>query len=413
MFRSNPFRIPMLLLTFFCVAEVDAQVLHGTHHTYQPQQINRYVGEKVPEIWDESQPIERFFESVAQRSRLRLEYLHWDLDSPRNQNIGAPITDIADPLVPFEVFDNFNGGASAGLAIAPGTNNLGMEDTSGIRGTLEVDLNGLDLELSVFGTQETGDDLRITNLQAGRPATLEALGTVNRPNIVMPLLTDGAANSSTTMNSFIYDDSFRATIDAQLWGTEAILLQEFYLPNHPCNWQWLGGFRYISFDEQMTHIGVYNNGGALAVPRVTQIGGEAINNVYGPEVGGRASIRTKYVSFTATPRIAFALNDSTSSVITGPLTEANEAVVRMTEESIDFSPILEVNLQMQIHVTPNFTLYGGYDVLYIFKASRPNNNIVYDSTAGAGAVFQPNIGQEVSLDDFNAQGFNIGGIFTY
>ncbi len=410
MLSSNPFRIPALLLVILCASEVYGQ---GYHNSYQPAQIDRYIGQQSPDIWDEDLPIERFLTSVAKRSKFRLDYLHWDLDSPRNTNMGSEISDIADPLVPFQVFDNLNGGASAGLGVVPGTNNLGMEDTSGIRGTLEVALNGGQLELSVFGTEQTGDSFVLTNLQTGRVVGSEALGTALRPNIVTPLTTNGAVSSSTTMNAFIYDDSFHAQIDSQLWGTEFLLLQDYYLPNNAFNWQWLGGFRYISFDEEFTQTGTYTNGGALATPVSTVIGGEALNNVYGPEVGGRASLRSKYVSLSATPRIAFALNDHRDSVTSGPLTAANEAPMRFTQESIDFSPILEINFQAQIHVSPNFSLIAGYDLMWIFKASRPNNNITYDSLPGTGGVFNPNITQKISLDDFYIQGFHFGGLCTY
>ena len=405
----NPFRIPAFLLVTLCAVGVYGQ---GPYQSYQPQHIDRYVGEQVPDIWDQSQPIERLMSAVAKRSHLRVEYLHWGFNTPDSGTLGAPITDVADPSVPFRAFDKLNGAATIGQAIVPNMNSLGMEDASGVRGTLGVDLNGGSMELSFFGTEQTGSDLIFSNLQANRTAGAEAIGTNFLPNIVTPLTTNGAPTTRTAMNSLVYDNSFQASIDGQLWGSEVLLLKELYLPNEAFNWQWLGGFRYISYDEEMTQLGTFTDGGGLATPRVTQIGGDSVNNVYGPEIGGRASIRTEYITLSATPRIAFALNDHTSSVITGPLTALNEPVVRITEESIDFTPVVEINLQMQIHVTPHFSIVGGYDFFYILKTSRPSHNIVYDSTS-AGGSFTPNIGQRVSLEDFMAQGINIGGLWTY
>lgn len=407
---SNPFRILALLLAILCGTNVCAQ---GPYGSRQSRQIDRYVGQQVPDIWDESQPIERFLTAVAKRSRLKLEYLHWDFDAPQNDNLGASVLDIADPLTPFEVFDNLNGGALAGFASVPGVNNLGMEDTSGVRGTLEVELNGGTLELGFFGTEQTGDDFMLANLQAGRAAGTTAIGTSIRPNIITPLLTNGVPGTPMFMNAFVYDNSFQASIDSQLWGGEFVLLSELYLPQEEFNWQWLSGFRYVSFDEEFTQIGTYNNGGGLPLNRVTWIGGDTVNNVYGPEIGGRASVRTKFVTLSATPRIAFALNDHTSKVITGPLTGAGEPIVRITEESIDFTPIVELNLQMQIHLTANFSIIGGYDFFYMFRVSRPTHNVVYNSVQGPGAAFTPDIGQKVSLANFRAQGINIGGLWTY
>ena len=193
----NPFRIPAFLLVTLCAAGVYGQ---GPYQSYQPQQIDRYVGEQVPDIWDESQPIERFLSAVTKRSRLSVEYLHWDLKGPQSGALGAPIADVADPSVPFEVFDNLNSGAITGLAIVPDMNSMGMEDASGVRGTLDVALNGGSLELSFFGTEQNGSDLNFPNLQANRTpdpvGNADGIGTSFLPNIVTPLTTNGAANPS-------------------------------------------------------------------------------------------------------------------------------------------------------------------------------------------------------------------------
>ena len=427
---SNPFRNPALplVLVILCAADVHAQdpYVQGAYAQgpyefcqpqqncgYQPQQIDRYVGEHHPAVWDDSQPIERFLTAVAKRSQLSIEYLHWNLNTLPDGNLGAPILDVADPTTPFQVFDNLNGGASAGLAVVPQAQSLVLDDVSGVRGTLGVAMNEWTLEGTFFGTEQSDSDLQVFNLQASRVAGTEAIGTVFRPNIVTPLLTNGAASSRTAMNAFVYDNSYQTTLDSQLWGAEILMLKEFYLPQEAFNWQWLSGFRYVNFDEEFASVGTFNNGGALAVNRVTRIGGSSVNNVYGPQVGGRASIRSKHVVLSATPRIAFALNDHTSTVATGPLTAVGEPVTRLTQESIDFTPIVEVNLKTQINLTPNFSVFAGYDFFWMFQTSRPSENIVYDSVPGPGGAFTPNIGQNVSLTDFSAHGLNVGGQFTY
>ena len=209
------------------------------------------------------------------------------------------------------------------------------------------------------------------------------------------------------MNAFVFDNSYQASLNTQMWGAEILLLREKYLPGGIFNWQWATGFRYVNLDEEYAMLGTSVNS------RVTQIGGDAVNNIYGPQIGGRASIQTKYVTISATPKISASINDHTSSVVTGPLTLANESVVRVYEESIDFSPIFEINLKVQFHLGKSFTFFGGYDFLHMFNTSRPNHNIVYDSLPGTGGTFDPNIGQKVSPKDFYAKGFNLGAQFTY
>jgi len=433
MCSSNPFRIPVFLVAMLFAASVEAQGPYG-QAPYQPTEINRYVGEAVPDIWDESQPLERFFAAVAKRSRVSLEYLHWDLDNPDPRNLGAPITDIADPTtplnpfipitspleVPFDLTHKLDGsGSPAGRSIVMNANALGLEDTPGVRGTLAVDLNGGTLEATFFGLSQNNDELLLNNLQRGRDdiamtPTILAQGTRLRPNIVTPLLTNGAATTAGQLNALIYDESFQASIETQIWGSEITFLQEYYLPNEPFNWQWLGGFRYVSMEENVLQVGSFNKGGDLAVSQVSTIGGGTHNNMYGPEFGGRASLRTKFVSLSATPRVAFALNDHTSSV-TGAfpyLADPTAQGTRVTEESIDFTPIFELNLKLQVHLTPKFSVFGGYDLFYAGQVSRPTNNTVYDSTPN-GAGFDPVVRQNVVLDDFIGQGLNIGGILTY
>ena len=426
MYNSNPFRISVFLVAALFTVNVEAQGPYG-QVPYQPTQIDRYVGEAVPDIWDESQPLERFFAAVAKRSRVTLEYLHWDLENPEARSLGAPITDIADPSQPFQVFNNINGsGANAGFGVVVNTNVLGLEDSPGVRGTLAVDLNGGTLETTFFGLSQNNDNFRISSIPTNTigsvpPNTLSPFGRVTgslgigtqiSPNIVTPLRTNGSATSSAALNAIIYDESYAAAIETQLWGSEVMFLQDYYLPNEPFNWQWLGGFRYVSLQEDVVQVGSFNDGGVLVTSEVTTSGGNAYNNMYGPEIGGRASLRSKFVTFTATPRIAFALNDHTSTVYGSIAGGANPGNVRVTEESIDFTPIVELNLKLQFHLTPHFTVFGGYDLFYAGMVSRPADNIVYDSTPN-GAGFDPTVRQNVRLEDFLGKGLSIGGILTY
>ena len=82
------------------------------------------------------------------------------------------------------------------------------------------------------------------------------------------------------------------------------------------------------------------------------------------------------------------------------------------DESIDFTPIVEVNFQLEFHLTPHCTVFGGYDLFFAGQVSRPTDNLVYDSTAGV-AGFSPTLRQNVILDDFLAHGLNLGAILTY
>jgi len=221
----------------------------------------------------------------------------------------------------------------------------------------------------------------------------------------VPLLTNGAVTNSTNLNAFIFDAGYDVSYTSQMWGAEALILQDHYLPESGFSWQWAGGFRYLSYDEDIVQTGTYNAGGTIA-NRVTSIGSSSVNNIYGPEVGGRASVKNEYFTLSATPRIAFALNDSTSDITT-------DTGAVLSDDTIDFSPVLQLNMLAQLHVTSHFSLFGGYDFMWIYKTSRANQNIIYDSTPGPGGSFTPNIRQDIGLGSLDVSGFSMGAMFEY
>jgi hypothetical protein len=382
---------------------------HIPQSHYQAPIVDHYVGQP-PKIWDDQQPVERFLTAVAKRSWVRTEYLHWNMQAPGGGAIGADVTGVTTDTIP--VFDNLNGGIATGEAIIPTTEPLSLNDAQGIRGTLGVALNGGSLEMSFFGTNRIADSFSLTGLQDGRAAGDEAIGTESFPNVVVPLTTSGAVTDFTTMNAFVYDDSFAARIESRLWGSDIILLTDPVVPGEGFQWQWLGGFRYANFREMFYHSGHFDGGGT-GTPRTTRIGGTANNNIYGPQVGARASLVHRKFTFSVTPRIAFALNDQTSRVTTGPLTDTLLDVVRTTDSSIEFTPVVQLEFKGEIHVNQYLSLFGGYDFLWLANVSRPDNNIVYNSEPGLGGGFDPDITQDVDLKSFYTRGFSLGAVFRY
>lgn len=378
--------------------------IHVPRSQYQAPTVDYYVGQK-PQLWDDQQPVERFMGNLAERSWLRVDYLHWTLARPGSQSIGAPVLDPQDPFI---VFDNING-VTAGVSTVPGTGNIALDDTSGIRGTWGLDLANADLELEFFGTEQNHDGFSLTNLSAGRAMGAETEGTAARPNVVTPLLTNGSPANAATANYLIYDNSFRTTLSSQIWGAEATLLSEPYLSGPGIHWQWLGGFRYIAYEEEFRNRGV-NDGGGLGTATVTAFGGETVNNLYGPEVGGRISATHRWFTFSATPRIAFALNDYTAITSSSPL---GTTEVRYSGSDIEFTPIVQVSFVGELHVTPNFSIFGGYDFMWIYRMTRPFDNIVYDSVPGLTGGFTADIRQQVDLESFYTRGLSVGCVWRY
>ncbi|MEQ9410617.1 MAG: BBP7 family outer membrane beta-barrel protein [Fuerstiella sp.] len=416
MFRPNLFRS----LTAMCLVLTSYRYVHAQHPNgywqmpgihvpqSQPQSsppIVDYYGGQRPKLWDNQQPVEQFMGELAKRSWIRVDYLHWTLGRPGSMPIGAPLLNITDPLV---VFDNM-AGTPAGEAIIPSTGNLALDDSSGIRGTWGLDLASADLELEFFGTEQNSDGFSLTNLSTGRATGAETIGTTALPNVVTPLLSSGGVADAAGANYLIYDSSFETNIKSQIWGAEATLLSKPYLPGEGLAWQWLGGFRYVAYEEEFRNRGV-NNSGGLGTDVVTTFGGETLNNMYGPEVGARLSAVHRWFTFSATPRIAFALNDYTAEAQSAPL---GTTEVRYSGSDIEFTPIVQISFTGEIHITPNFSVFGGYDFMWIYRMTRPYDNIVYDSAAGLAGGFVPDIRQEVDLESFYARGLSVGCVLRY
>ena len=243
MFRPNLFRSVSFLLVFATGVTYGQQFFPAMQSSqgggYQAPIVDYYQGQRGA-IWDSEQPIEQFMSNVAERSWMRFDYLHWHLEGPASENIGSPVIDPSDPLI---VFNNETG-TSAGEGVIPNLGAISMHNTPGIRGTWGIDLEGSDLELEFFGTEQNSDYIQFTNIAAGRPTGSETIGTTASPNVVVPLLTSGAAVDAATANYLIFDSSFQSTLRSQIWGAEATLLSEPYLDGPGIHMQWLGGFRF-------------------------------------------------------------------------------------------------------------------------------------------------------------------------
>ncbi len=399
---------------------------------YQPPIVDHYVA-KAPPLWDQNRPIEHFLHEVTSRSWMRLEFMQWSYQDPGGGVIGSSVSGLqyVPPNqslegidVPVDINNNLNGGNSAGQTLFPQSNSLDLLDTPGIRGTLGVAMNGGDLELSFFGFQQKSDIMSFGNISGAREinaAVVAAaggaatgvvvdptIGTTINPNYAIPLLTDGVVTDVAALNSLIFDKTFRAKFSSQLWGSELTFLTDRYVPGEGFGFQWLGGIRYTNLDENYYVHGTYD-GGAAVPDRTTDINSAVINNLYGPEAGARFSYVTRWFTLSATPRVMLGLNDYTATVSANPLgTGWTSYDTRKTE----FGTVAQLNLAGEVHLNSKFSIYGGYDFMWIPRISRPNENIVYSSTNTATG-FTPDIRQNVNFSNFAANGFSLGAVFRY
>lgn len=378
--------------------------------------------------WNETQPIEAFLTQIGRRSWLRLEYLNWDFEDPTG-SIGAPLLN-NDGRTPFLVEDNVDGD-QFGFAIVPNFDNVTLNDVAGIRGTYGIWFDGGSIEFSVFGTDQASDEAAFLNLQANRPDPPDpndpnppppnaGLGTQSNPNIIIPLTVDGIASDATVSDPTVpvalaflgFDESYRATLRSQIWGGELNVLSKPSPSTNGFTWQWLGGMRYMSFDESFGQVGTSDGGGAF-IPVTTRIRSSASNNLYGPTAGFRMQLASKYLTLSATPRITMGLNDYTSRLATS--TRDPNGIISQTiisEEEVDFTTLTQVSFLAEVHCSEAFTIFGGYDFFWSHRVARPFRSVVYDSTVNVDTL-EPLIGLNSDPESLALEGFSFGAVIRF
>ena len=406
-------------------------LFHKPRNHYQAPVVDHYV-EQAPGLWDENRPIEHFLHEVASRSWLRMEFMQWSFQGPDAGTIGAPVTGLQFVVpnnsiqgidVPILVNDNLNAGNTAGFTLFAQSNGLDLIDTPGIRGTLGVAMSGGEMELSFFGFQQQSSVTAYNNIDGPRQILADeilattgvvldpAIGSTINPNYAIPLLTDGNVTNVAALNSLIFDKSLEARLSSQMWGSELAFLTDRYVPGEGFGFQWLGGLRYTNLDESYNIHGTYD-GGDLVVNRTTDIRSAVNSNYYGPEAGARASVTTRWFTLSATPRIMMGLNDHRATLTSNAV---GTGVTSFEDRSVNFGTITQLNLAAEIHLNTKFSVYGGYDFMWLTQVSRPDKNIYYNSISGgaAPAQFTPDIRQDVQYSNFTANGFSLGAVFRY
>jgi hypothetical protein len=309
---------------------------------------------------------------------------------------------------------------------------MDQDSIRGVRGTWGLQLDGAEMELSFWGSEQKNALKDYGSIALGRIARFNIDPTIDpelglaqaglnpgqqvfAPNYAIPLLTNGAVQDFAGANALLFNDTLKIQTGSQLWGTELNLLTTKRAPaGAGLSWQWLGGFRYLNLDERFSingTNGAFNGVDAIVPDQFTSISSNTINNVYGPQVGARMALTSQYFTLSVTPRIMMGLNDHQSSVTANPLGVLQTV---SADDEVEFSTVTQVNLMAEIHVNSRLSLFGGWEVLCITDVTQPRENVVYDSSVSAlGGLTTVDIRNQQSLRDFVATGISFGATFRY
>lgn len=338
---------------------------------------------------------------------LRGEYLHWNLDNPGNVPLGAPLASTQDTSSPFFVFDP---GTSNIIAVAtvPTTLPVDLRDVNGVRVVGGLDLvYGGSIEIGAFmlGKKTSGYEVPEFPQEFVVNPGFPLSGHLVTRSVGTSVLTNGQVGNTI----FLYNQAFSVQYASQLWGAEGN-----YIFDHDREGLfWFNptvGFRYFNLHEKLLQRGVFLEEFAGAQPIVTTIDASTFNNLYGPQIGGRLELVTKYINMGVDPKLMFLANSMSANVITARLRSNDDPITSSPDRTTNFSLGADVGCYAQLNFGPNFSVRVGYNYIWFNSITRPEDNIYYNDN---GLDNPPAIATNLTLHNFVVHGVSVGGELRY
>ncbi|MGE5194803.1 MAG: BBP7 family outer membrane beta-barrel protein [Deltaproteobacteria bacterium] len=346
---------------------------------------------------------------------LRVEYLNYNFKNPGHELLGAPVAGVADPTKPFLVFPP---GAPAPLAFAvvPSTQSIDLSNTSGVQVTGGMSfIDGGSLEVSAFMLARKQSGFRMLPGQ-NIPFDTDFDGTIDPPavelaegeSLPLNVATSTLFHGQLSDHVFLYNVSYQAVMQSQLWGGEANYFFDVddigMLRFRP-----LIGARYLNLTERLTQVGVFQDI-LPGPPIVTTIDSHATNNLWGPQIGFRTQIVTKYLEVGLTPKLLFLGNTAQVNVFTNHLRSNVDPVVGSGDHTTTFSFGADVGTYAQLNLSPHFSIRGGYNLLWLNRVTRPHKDVYYNDN---GPLAPPAVVSRTVFSDILINGFSVGAQFQW
>jgi hypothetical protein len=253
--------------------------------------------------------------------------------------------------------------------------------------------------------------------------------TVN--SAIIPLLQNGKPS----LTALVFDAGYSADYHNELWGAEAKMILDIGPNSNGFTLNPLVGFRYMSFNENFQQTGVSNlannvirDGNILFLANdpfflppgqpgisrgpqfISTIESEVENTLFGLQVGTRTEYNNKWFTLGVEPRVSLGMNSYQATVTTRNLRSLSDGLVRTQEDDLIVAPVFDLGMYGRVHVTPYFSLHAGYNYTYLFRVTRPHDNIYYNDN-GPGAP--PGIVVNADTQDMHIQGLTIGGEWRF
>lgn len=342
---------------------------------------------------------------------LRVEYLNWTIQKPGNELMGAPVAGVADPTKPFIAYIP---GTTVPLAAAtvPDTSTINLGNASGLQVTGGVNfLDGGSLEVGAFMLARKESGFTLGNFGNAQIQTDNSGNPLAGGPIILPsvLATSTLSNGQVSDHLLLYNQSFQAVFQSQLWGGEA---NYFYDADSVGILQFrpLIGVRYINLTERLTQTGVFQDLLVTSPPIVTTIDSHTINNLWGGQIGFRTQFVTKYLEWGLTPKVLLLGNSMVSDVYTNHLRTNGDPTVSSSNNVTQFTFGFDAATYLQLNLTPSFSVRAGYNVLWLGRVTRPQSDVYYND---GGAAAPPGVISQINFHDILISGLTVGCEFRF
>ena len=327
----------------------------------------------------------------------RTEYLNWNYSPPGNTVLGAPIQGVPDPTVPREIFDNSTVPPTPlGFAAIPSLASMNLKSNNGVRGTIGIPLTFGSFEASALGFAK-GHDLFFDN---------HLLGTQLNPFLGTSTFVNGQLGDNTQL----YNSFFRADFSTKLYATEMNVFfdatESNFFALKP-----IAGFKYINLSESLSQRGQFVPAQIPGLPTLlpvnTGIDSWSTNNLFTPQIGLRTQFENKWLTVQFDPKFGLAADYYANNVSTNHFRSNADPLVFTRDMKTGLSPVIDLGLTSRFRVTKCFTLTAGYNLLWLGRVTRPQNNIYYNDNGPLPTP--PGVVVRTQYTDMLLYGFSVGG----
>ncbi len=345
------------------------------------------------DVGNQDRALDKYFRRIFDRSWIRLEALHWDVDNPHRNTLGAdPIIDInGDPTDPNVIQPVFDGnGTLIGTGFTPIMPSFSFNDNNGIRGTFGREDSWGSFQLSFMGLEESSESADLNELLQTPDFYITTTLNINGALSNAALLADESYSVSYQTSLFSANSEFRVNMGQ--WPSGIVM-------------QYVAGANFTQLHDNMRINSGYTNQGTEVLLQ-SKIESDIKNNMFGPVIGLNLEAEAPLgFSFGVTPKAILSINQIRYDVMTRDLTAIGDSV-RHKENDYAFSPILNLSVYARKTINEHLSIYASWDVSWMTSVAQASNSINYNDNTN---TLQTDLGINKTLNSFHAGGITVGG----